>query len=231
MSSTVTTDRFHWQGAELAMPPTLGPALHLTSSPGPTAVTPALRDLPAPSTSVERVEAIEREAYARGYADGARDVESAATERVEGMTAHLAGAIQSLAAVRGVLMRRSERDLVRLAVAIAERVLRHEIDVDRERLVVMARAAIDRLGDHTAATIHLNPVDFEGVRAHHDLDLGASIEVLADPTVPRGGCVVRSSFGTIDAGIDAQMRELSRALLGDATEDQQGGFDDPSADA
>lgn len=209
----------------------LVPALHLTSSPGPTPVTPALRDLPAPSTSAERAESIEREAYARGYADGVRDIETAATERVEATTTQLASAIQSLAAVRGVLMRRSERDLVRLAVSIAERVLRHEIDVDRERLVEMARAAIDRLGDHAAATIHLNPVDFEAVQNRHALDLGKSVELLADPSVPRGGCVVRSSFGTIDTGVDAQMRELSRALLGDAADDDQGGLDGQSVDA
>lgn len=224
LSASVATNRFHWQG-EPAPPPTMERPIHFTPSPGPTAVTPALRDLPLPSSSVERAESIEREAYARGRADGVGDVEATATARVEAMTAQLGSAIHSLAAVRDVLMRRSERDLVRLAVAIAERVLRREIDVDRDQLVVMARAAIDRLGNQTAATIHLNPVDLENVRAGQGQELGTSVNLLADASVPRGGCVVRSSVGAIDTGIDAQMTEVSRALLGDATDDEPGGFD------
>ena len=33
------------------------------------------------------------------------------------------------------------------------------------------------------------------------------------PAVSRGGCLVESPFGFIDAGIDAQFQELARALL------------------
>jgi flagellar biosynthesis/type III secretory pathway protein FliH len=36
--------------------------------------------------------------------------------------------------------------------------------------------------------------------------------------VPRGGCRVHSDLGVIDAGIDAQVHELARALLGHGPE-------------
>ena len=36
---------------------------------------------------------------------------------------------------------------------------------------------------------------------------------IADPRVEPGGCRVESSFGEIDAGINAQLAEISRALL------------------
>jgi flagellar biosynthesis/type III secretory pathway protein FliH len=39
--------------------------------------------------------------------------------------------------------------------------------------------------------------------------------VTADPRVPRGGCKVESEYGDIDAGVDAQIQEIARALLGD----------------
>jgi flagellar assembly protein FliH len=170
------------------------------------------------------METLERDAYARGYADGQRAGEATATARLEDVTTRLALAIADLAAVRGVLMRRAERDLVRLAVSMAERVLRREVDVDRELLVVMARVAIDRLGEHAAATIHLNPVDHEAVSARHAAELGKAVELVADPSVARGGCVVRSSFGTIDTGIESQVKELSRALLGDDADDEREGL-------
>jgi flagellar assembly protein FliH len=231
LSSTVATGRFAWQ-AELAAapePPSVVPMLRTAPTSSTPSVTPALRDLPSPAA--ERMETLERDAYARGYADGQSAGEATAAARLEDVTTRLAAAIADLAAVRGVLMRRAERDLVRLAVSMAERVLRHEIDVDRERLVAMARVAIDRLGEHAAATIHLNPVDYEVVQTRHAIDLGKSVELVADPSVARGGCLVRSSFGTIDAGIESQVQELSRALLGDDADEAREGLDGTAARA
>ena len=43
---------------------------------------------------------------------------------------------------------------------------------------------------------------------------GTSVTVVPDPAIARGGCVVESEFGSIDAGIDAQLEEVSRAVLG-----------------
>lgn len=212
LSSTVTTDRFDWQGRESAAP-AIVPALRATPATGSPTVTSAMRDLPNPTA--ERLETIEREAYALGYTDGQRAGEADAAAQLGAVSATLAASVAELAAVRGALMRRSERDLVRLALSMAERVLRREVDRDCELLVSMARVAIERLGEHVAATIHLNPVDHEAVTAAHTAELGKSVELVADPAVPRGGCLVRSTFGTIDAGIDSQVLELSNVLLGD----------------
>jgi flagellar biosynthesis/type III secretory pathway protein FliH len=202
LSSTVATDRFHWQRAA-APGPGVAPLLHRDASPatapGPA---PAMRDLPSPTA--ERIQAVEREAFAKGYAEGERAGDAAAAARIEAMIQRLAG-----------MMRRAERELVRLALAMAERVVRREIDLDRELLVVMARVAIDRLGQNAVATIHLHPADCEAALSQRDPAQPSSVEIVADVNVPRGGCQVRSAFGSIDAGIDSQMRELSRALLGD----------------
>jgi flagellar assembly protein FliH len=225
LSATVATNRFSWQGdrESVAGASSVVPMLRNVTGSGASSVTPALRDLPSPTA--DRMDLLERDAYARGHADGQRDGEAAAVVRLEANTTRLGAAVAELAAVRGVLMRRAERDLVRLAVSMAERVLRREVDIDRELLVVMARVAIDRLGEQAAATIHLNPVDLESVTARHAAELGKSVELVADPSVPRGGCVVRSAFGTIDTGIDSQVRELSRALLGADVDEEREGLD------
>jgi flagellar assembly protein FliH len=39
------------------------------------------------------------------------------------------------------------------------------------------------------------------------------VTVVADAAVSRGGCLVESPFGFVDASIDAQFQELARALL------------------
>lgn len=218
LSPGVVTNRFAWQGGERPAPARIEPAFLLQRTAAPAAVepAPAMRDLPSPSA--ERAETIEREAFARGYADGERAGEAAAAVRSDAALALLTATIEDIGALRAGIMRRSERDMVRLAIVMAERVLRREIDLDRELLVMMARVGIERLGDQVTATIHLNPTDLDVVRAKGAGDFGKSVELVADTAVPRGGCIVRSAFGTIDTGIESQMRELSRALLGDEAE-------------
>jgi flagellar assembly protein FliH len=104
---------------------------------------------------------------------------------------------------------------VRLALAMATHVLRRQVEVDPELLVSMARAALERLASASAVTIHVHPTDFEALsRQHPPAAASGSVEVIADPDVPRGGCVARTAGGTIDAGIDAQFSELTTALLG-----------------
>lgn len=211
LTSDVATARFAWQTE--TTPESSPAALFQTTSAPVATVAPAMRDLPSPSA--ERLQAIEREAFAKGFARGERAGEAAAAERNDALQRRLVATVDDIASLRSGLMRRAERELVRLAVAMAERILRREINVDRDLLVVMARVAIDRLGEHAVATVHLNPDDHELVIAQRDAGSGKAIELVADPHVPRGGCVVRSNFGTIDVGIDAQMRELARELLGD----------------
>jgi flagellar assembly protein FliH len=78
----------------------------------------------------------------------------------------------------------------------------------------MARAALDRLGEHGSATIRLNPADLAAIGDAVDL-AGTGVRVVADAVVSRGGCLVQSDFGFMDVSPDAQFRELARLLLAD----------------
>jgi flagellar assembly protein FliH len=162
----------------------------------------------------ERAAAIEREAFAKGYAEGERAGVQAAATRTDAMLKRLAQTIDELIALRGDIVRKSERQTVQLVLAIAERIVQREITLDRGLLVGMARAALDRLGDHGTADIRLNPADFAAIGDVTDLNANG-VQVTPDPVVSRGGCLVRSDFGFMDVSPDAQFRELARLLLAD----------------
>jgi len=171
----------------------------------------------------ERVATIERDAFVKGYAQGERSGEEAAARQGEAMLRRLAGTIDEVAALRTDLMRRTERELVNLALVIAERIIAREVALDRELLVAMARVAIDRLGDRASATIRLNPADHASLAATRGQQPAAGpVQIVADPLVSRGGCLVQSDFGLMDLGIEAQMSEMSRALLGSGETNEDG---------
>jgi len=169
----------------------------------------------------QRLAAQERDAFAKGYQQGERAGTEAAAKRADGMLKRLAKTVDELGGVRGEIIRRTERQMIQLVLAIAERVVHREISLDRTLLAGMARAALDRLGEYGSATIRLHPEDVTAIGARVSTD--GPVRIVADAVVPRGGCLVQSDFGFMDTSSEAQFRELARALLSE--------LDTPPADA
>jgi flagellar assembly protein FliH len=227
ISGPISTDRFQWQASKKAAPVPLRPApLAFAASRGEAiamadSVDIQARELELPSLSAEHVQAIEREAFAKGYADGERAAQAEAAHQLEITTRQLSSTIDEIAALRLGVMRRAERELIHLALAMAQRIVRRELSLDPDLVLVIARVAVDSLGERATAVVRLNPVD-HAVLSAGALEANGTLELVADPDVPRGGCRIQSAFGEIDAGIDAQIRELSRELLGGVDDDQAG---------
>lgn len=173
---------------------------------------------PAPSRSDAtderlRAAALEREAFATAYAQGEKSGIEAGTTRADAMLRRLSDTLNELEELRRSMVRQTEHQIVQLAVEMARRILRREVQTDTDLLVAMARVALDRLGDSAPATIRLNPEDYHTMAARNGAWVGSHVNVVADPSVGRGGCMVESSFGFIDASIDAQFRVLEQTLL------------------
>jgi len=176
---------------------------------------PAASIHPAATASTDiDTSAIERDAFTKGYAQGERAGLDAAATRADAMLRRLGQTIEELGELRNEMIHRTERQAVQLVLAIAERIVQREISLDRTLLLGMARVALDRLGEYGSATIRLNPDDYQAIAAKPSID-GAAIDVLADSSVPRGGCHVQSDFGFMDVSPESQFRELARALLSD----------------
>jgi flagellar assembly protein FliH len=185
----------------------------------------AAASMPPPAVDIAqhqaRLASLEREAFAKGYEQGERAGAEAGAKRAEAMLRRLAETIQELAEVRRSMVRQTERQMVQLALAIAKRIVRREVALDSDLTVTMARVALDRLGDSTSVTIRLNPDDFEATcRQREAMLAGSHVTVTPDASVSRGGCLVQSDFGYVDASVDAQFQELARALLVEEGQEQ-----------
>jgi flagellar assembly protein FliH len=182
----------------------------------PTDAVPQLTAGPAePAVDPEALARLERDAFAKGFNEGERAGLDAAAQRGEAMLQRLTGTLDELASVRVDILRRSEIQMVQLALAIARRVVQREVSLDQELLIAMARVALDRLGEATQITVRLHPDDFNLTgAAQRRMLTGSAVTVVGDARIPRGGCRVESELGVIDAGVDAQLQEIARALLG-----------------
>jgi flagellar assembly protein FliH len=181
-----------------------------------------LRPAPAPVAEASTVDheahlaALEREAFAKGFAQGERAGAEASGERSEAMLRRLTETLDELTTVRAEMIRQTERQMVHLALAIARRIVGREVSLDPDLLLAMARVALERLGDTARVTIRLHPDDFAASGATRVSEsTGSNVTMVADPRLSRGACRVESDMGLLDVGIDAQLQAVGRALIGD----------------
>jgi flagellar assembly protein FliH len=160
--------------------------------------------------------ALERDAFAKGFAQGELAGGEAAGQRGEMMLHRLMQTLEELTQVRAQMIHQTERQMVQLALAIARRVVQREVSLDPDLLIAMARVAMERLGETAQVKVRLHPEDYEAAGAARVAQLaGSNVMILADGHLNRGGCRIESDMGMLDAGVDAQLQEIARALLGE----------------
>jgi flagellar assembly protein FliH len=185
---------------------------------GPSADPPRRTVEAAPDPQVQQslLANLERDAFAKGFAQGERAGAEAAAKRGDAMLRRLTQTLEEITGLREQMIRQTEEQMVRLALAVARRIVHREVTLDKDLLIAMARVALDRLGESASVTVRLNPEDYQAtISAQAATWGGTHVTVVADARVSRGGCRIDSDFGALDAGVDAQIQELAHALLGE----------------
>lgn len=141
---------------------------------------------------------------------------AAESERLEATIEALEKSVEELSLLRGRLMEETEEQLVTLARAIARRVIGREIEMDPEILLTLAAEGIDALGDRDKVVVRFGFLDRDDLLSSMVERLkrrAPRCEVLQDPSLGAGQCVVESEFGQVDESVDARLDNVMRALL------------------
>ncbi|MDI3341738.1 MAG: FliH/SctL family protein [Sphaerobacter sp.] len=115
------------------------------------------------------------------------------------------------------IRRACQADAVALAIAIAERILQREIARDPATVARIAEAALAQTQGAPVTQILAHPDDVPILAQWVGQSLGG-VEIVADPHVGRGGCVIGTRVGFLDARIETQLAEV-RAALAEELED------------
>ena len=113
----------------------------------------------------------------------------------------------------------AKTDLVRLAVAIAERVTHQEAFRNRNVTPAVVEETLRTVGAARRVALHVDPGEMDMLEQYLP-DLLAKmraveeVELTPDDTVGPGGCVLRFGGGTVDARMETQVRRIADELLG-----------------
>jgi flagellar assembly protein FliH len=151
----------------------------------------------------------EREGFEAGLARGA--------EAAEAVVARLEAAFAEARGARRRFLDSAAAGAVDVVMDVARRVVRREARIDRGLVVRLVEAAVEKVRNAERVTVRVNLDDLGAAEAIRDrvlarLRSAEGVEVRPDPSVEKGGAIVDTEFGRVDARIASQLDELERAL-------------------
>lgn len=133
-------------------------------------------------------------------------------ERRRRQTAEL---LENLARERDSYLHAVEHEVVRLALAVAARILRREAQMDPLLLTGAVRVALGQLAATSEIRLRVPAKEADLWKQTIALlpNLTAKPLVVADEGMLLGDCVIESKVGTVDLGIRAQLSEIERGFF------------------
>lgn len=151
--------------------------------------------------------------YEEGHAIGVANAEAAMSESVKRLVAMANDAHENHA----VFYRSAERQVVDLALQIAQKVVEHEVENIPDLAIHVIRAALEEMDARTAVRVRVSPDDEELLRRRWAQVVPAGIapdriELVKDEQVRSGGAIIETNHGQVDAQLETKLAELGNAL-------------------
>ena len=166
----------------------------------------------------QRVTMTEREAYERGHEEGhAKGYEEGRAE-VQRLVESLHSIITRAIEKRNEIIEEAETQIINLVLLIVKKVIKVISENQKNVVINNVVQALRKLKSRGDVVIRVNLADLE-LTSEHVKDFMKMVEnvksvtVLEDSSVDRGGCIIETDFGQIDARISSQLHEIEERIL------------------
>jgi flagellar assembly protein FliH len=172
-----------------------------------------LEDEMRQTLTAERADALEQgktEGKDEGYADGKKEVD----RLIERTHVILKRAKEK----RGEILKKTEKEIVDLVLLITRKVIKVLSENQRSIIIQNVIEALRKVKSKGSVIIRVNLSDLELATEHKQdfinvMEGAKSVLVMEDSSVDKGGCIIETDFGEIDARIASQLAELESRIL------------------
>lgn len=173
----------------------------------------------------ESLRAARQGGYHDGYRDGLAALESFKQSFAQQATAQMGALVQSYGSQMDALQQAMATALADAAVSLARQVVRGELLTNPQQVATVAQEAIEALllsARHVTVRVHPDdqPLVAQGAQ---EIIAARGARLVGDAAITRGGCVVESDIGIVDASIEARWRRAAAALGSEAPWSAEGG--------
>lgn len=164
------------------------------------------------------VDAARQEGLGLGEREGRRaaraEMEAEMRACVAQERTRLVSAVEQFRAARERYFAEVEQEVVKLALAIAARVLHREAQIDPLLLTGAVRVALEKMADRTGVVLHVAGQDVDAwERAFATIEASERPRVTGDVQLQRGECMLETKMGTVELGVSVQLEEIEKGFF------------------
>lgn len=155
-----------------------------------------------------------QEGYAEGYKKGVEEGQA----EVDRLIQRIHKIIEAVMVRREEILQETEQQIVELVILMARKVVK--VISENQKTVVLSNvlSALKKIKARGNVTIRVNLEDIKLATANIDefikrVEKVNGISVIEDSTIDKGGCIVETDFGAIDARISSQLSELENKIM------------------
>ncbi len=166
----------------------------------------------------KQVDEITGQARKEGFEKGHEDGYQEGRAEVERLVEQLHNVINHAIEKRNEIIQESETQLINLVLLIAKKVVKVISENQKNVVINNVIQALRKLKSRGEVIIRVNLEDVDLTSEHvkdfmRMVENVKSITVVEDSSVDRGGCVIETDFGQIDARISSQLHEIEEKII------------------
>jgi flagellar assembly protein FliH len=170
----------------------------------------------------QQVQSTAERSMLEGREAGRLEAERECAQALADSRAGVAAALKSFSSERMEYFRKAEAETVKLALAIARKILHRESQIDPMLLAGIVRSALDRLGESGKTILRIPPKEHSGWLRVFEQEPGRQRPSLIPSLIPTliedtllkpGACVLETEMGTVELSLDAQLEEIERGFF------------------
>jgi flagellar assembly protein FliH len=165
-----------------------------------------------------KAQQILEQAYNQGYSQGYNEVKNKLEQEYQQKINDLQEQIKNILNLRESLVKEMEKDLVELAIKVAEKVINKKIEEEPELVSNYLIELLPKIEQAKNITIWINPNEIEYVRLSKEkfknlVEDVENINIAPDSRIEKGGCIIETNFGKIDARISTKLEVLKEIIF------------------
>jgi len=155
------------------------------------------------------------EEFNRGYSEGEEKGKQEELDRLQELFDKLSVTIQETVDFKAQLMKEAEKTIVDMAFEFARTIVGESVVTQEEIIRSHAKKTLEYIVDESKLVFHVHPDDvaqFDEKEKFIPKKYLDHIEIVADEAVSRGGCILETNSGMVDATIEVQIAELEKSV-------------------
>lgn len=156
---------------------------------------------------------LKQQGYSEGYQEGRAQADEEGAKIINEAT----DSLNQMAGALREAVKKNEEQILKLAIGIAEKVIHDEIVVRPDTVLKTMDEALAKVSDLEEVIVKVNPEDLPTVQAQEEafrdrLKSVRKVEFTSSPKIQRGGVLIETGSGTVDAQIKTQLSVIQEAF-------------------